>query len=127
MKKIKKLPFCILLSLIVISCNQHQKNPYDRTKDLDFTTGDFNSQYVELKITNNNSTVLNGCVLVNIEMDWNGQKIGSVKKLCSGPWQPKEEKKINLNWDYYNSNHSNAGRYTFSVTSEIPDYCDNNK
>ena len=125
MKKII-LSFYLSVCLFGTSCLQHQKNPYDRTKNLDFTTGQFNSQYVELIITNNNSTVLNGCKLINIEMDWNGQKIGSVKKLCSGPWQPKEEKKINLNWDYYNSSHSDAGRYTFSVTSEIPDYCDNN-
>ncbi len=114
-----------IVCLLTSSCNERPKNPYDKTKDLDLTTGDFNSQYVELIITNNNSTVLNGCELVNIEMDQSGQKIGSVKKLCSGPWQPKEAKKINLNWDYYNSDHPAAGRYTFSITSEIPDYCDN--
>lgn len=88
------------------------------------TTGDFNSQYIELTMTNNNSTVLNGCKLVKLQMDKNGQKIGSVKKLCSGPWQPNTESKIKLDWDYYNSNHSSAGQYIFSVTSEVPDYCD---
>ena len=123
----KKTAFLIFASIFLFanSCSDKTKNPYDNSKTLDLTTGAFNSQYVELIIKNNNSSVLNGCKLVNIEMTRNGQKVGSVKKLCSGPWQPNEESKINLNWDYYKTDNtqSGAGEYLFSITSETPEYC----
>jgi hypothetical protein len=115
-----------ILAIFNSACNTHQKNPFDTSKNLDLTTGDFNSQYVELVIKNNNSTVLNGCALISIEMDRNGQKIGAVKKLCSGPWQPKQTQTINLDWDYYKTDVSQtgAGNYIFNINSETPKYCD---
>lgn len=124
MKKIA-LSICTLLFLFGNSCNNKEKNPYDTSKTLDLITGEFNSDYVELIITNNNSDVLKGCKLITIEMTRNGEKIGTVKKLCSGPWQQMQEQKINLNWDYYKKDNSQtgAGQYTFSINSEVPKYC----
>ena len=123
--KMPKFLLYLFICWLVISCNQSSKNPFDKTKALDLTTGNFNSQNIELVITNNNSTVLNGCILVNIEMDKNGQKAGEVKRLCSGPWQPKETKTINLDWDYYKNDNSGtgAGDYTFVTNSQVPENC----